>query len=142
MRIIKLLLLVCVIFLQMGCSKTEVTILMPRTASTRVIYAGGQLKDALAGFGYDPVVVTDSLQSTKVIGQDKGICISLLQASDTTGLKKEGFTITSDGNLIRVVGNDGTGVIYGCRELTGAENGYEHVRVDRKSTRLNSSHAT
>ena len=117
MRIIKLLLLVCVIFLQMGCSKTEVTILMPRTASTRVIYAGGQLKDALAGFGYDPVVVTDSLQSTKVIGQDKGICISLLQASDTTGLKKEGFTITSDGNLIRVVGNDGTGVIYGCREI-------------------------
>ena len=117
MRIIKLLLLVCVIFLQMGCSKTEVTILMPRTASTRVIYAGGQLKDALAGFGYDPVVVTDSLQSTKVIGQDKGICISLLQASDTTGLKKEGFTITFDGNLIRVVGNDGTGVIYGCREI-------------------------
>ena len=69
MRIIKLLLLVCVIFLQMGCSKTEVTILMPRTASTRGIYAGGQLKDALAGFGYDPVVVTDSVCFRHLIRQ-------------------------------------------------------------------------
>lgn len=80
-----------------GLQQTEVTILMPRTASTRVIYAGGQLKDALAGFGYDPVVVTDSLQSTKVIGQDKGICISLLQASDTTGLKKKALPLPLTG---------------------------------------------
>ena len=56
-------------------------------------------------------------KARRLSGKTRGICISLLQASDTTGLKKEGFTITSDGNLIRVVGNDGTGVIYGCREI-------------------------
>lgn len=52
----------------MGYSKTEMTTLMPRTASTGVICAREQLKDVLVGFDYGPIVVTDSLQSTKVTG--------------------------------------------------------------------------
>ena len=42
--------------------------------------------------------------------------ILLTEVNDTT-LKKEGFHISTTGNLTRVSGRDGSGVIYGCREL-------------------------
>ena len=42
--------------------------------------------------------------------------IRLSQATDSVG-PKEGFTIKSADGVIDVVGNDGSGVIYGCQEL-------------------------
>ncbi|MBM6991688.1 MAG: hypothetical protein I3J02_00225 [Prevotella sp.] len=58
--------------------------------------------------------------------------IQLSQTTDTTGLKREGFTIERKGKRIRVVGNDGTGMIYGCNEI--AEYARRHKSLDLPTT--------
>jgi hypothetical protein len=85
-----------------------VNIVIPDKASNRIEFAGERLMKVLTDEGYKATLYTsnDRIDTTKV-------CIYLTQASDTTGLKKEGFTITTNGKRTTVVGNDGSGVIYG-----------------------------
>lgn len=95
-----------------GCSsKPQVNIVLPTSPSNRVVFAAEQLQQALVQAGYKPVIAAgselDTLLST----------IYLAQATDTVGLQKEGFLIESHGLKTVVTGNDGSGVIYGCREL-------------------------
>lgn len=85
----------------------SVSVVTERHASPRERFAAEYLQRKLTAQGYQ--VKADSRRGD--------YRITLSQASDTTGLKKEGFTIERKGKHIRVVGNDGTGVIYGCNEV-------------------------
>ena len=112
MKNIRLGTLVACMCVLWGCEKPNVNIVMPQEASNRVLFAGEHLKKALEDAGYSSVMLSDTA------GMDKDeVCIRLEQAADTAGLKKEGFTISTRGNMTTVTGNDGSGVIYGCREL-------------------------
>jgi hypothetical protein len=96
-----------------GCkTKTTVNVIIPNEASNRIEFAGKRLMKVLTDEGYQAAVYTlaDNPDTTQV-------CIYLTQATDTAGLKKEGFTITTVGKRTTVIGNDGSGVIYGSCEL-------------------------
>ncbi|MDE6327092.1 MAG: glycoside hydrolase family 20 zincin-like fold domain-containing protein [Duncaniella sp.] len=94
-----------------SCSeRPTVAIEYPEGASNRIEFAAGHLKSQLEENGYN---VVDAKSETVSEGVK---VIYLSQASDSVG-PKEGFTILSSGDDIRVVGNDASGVIYGCREL-------------------------
>ena len=97
--------------LMWSCShRPAVVIAYPSDASNRVEFAAGHLKEALEKGGYEV------LDSAAAAGKEGVKTIHISQATDSIG-PKEGFTITSSGNDISVVGNDGSGVIYGCQEL-------------------------
>ncbi len=101
MRVKAMWLVMCACAL-LGCGKQGVRIVTGEGASERMLFAAGQLRQALDKAGY---------------GTGDDLCIRLEQAQDTAGLKKEGFRIETEGNVTTVTGNDATGVIYGCREL-------------------------
>lgn len=95
-----------------GCNEVKVNIVVPQDASNRVLFASEELQESLVEAGYAPVVlVGDTLPAS---GE---VCIRLEQADSLGNLKKEGFTISSANGVTTVCGNDGTGVIYGCREI-------------------------
>lgn len=93
-----------------SCAKEKVALLVQDNPSNRVEFAAGQLKAALEQHGYE--VVTEVAPEKQ--GKMKTIC---LEVSTKDSLQKEGFTITTEANTTTVCGNDGSGVIYGCREL-------------------------
>ncbi|MDE5828064.1 MAG: hypothetical protein K2H57_10870 [Duncaniella sp.] len=80
----------------------------PEDGSSRMKFAAEHITGVLEGKGYDVVSPADAKEGVKII--------RLSEATDSVG-PKEGFTITSADNIIEVKGNDGSGVIYGCREL-------------------------
>lgn len=90
-------------------SRQTIALQCPADASIRVKFAAEHLTGELQKRGYD-VVAADSDVAADVK------LISLSVASDSVG-PKEGFTINSADNRIDIIGNDGSGVIYGCREL-------------------------
>lgn len=85
----------------------KVNILTGKTASNREQYAAEYLQKKLNRLGFSAVVN----------GKKGEYRISLSQAKDTAGLKKEGFSWTRKGKKIQLQGNDGSGVIYGCNEI-------------------------
>ena len=85
----------------------QVKIICSGKANNRVQYASEYLQKKLLSFGYQVAAE----------GASTGYRITLRLAKDTAGLHKEGYTITTQGNKITVVGNDGSGVIYGCSEI-------------------------
>lgn len=85
----------------------KVNILTEKKASNREQYAAEYLQKKLNSLGF-PTVVN---------GKKGEYRISLSQAKDTAGLKKEGFSWTRKGKKIQLQGNDGSGVIYGCNEI-------------------------
>ena len=95
-----------------GCQKTKVNVVIPPEASNRIEFAGAQLNKALAEAGYNSL-----LQTSDVPIDTTQITIYLTQATDTAGLKKEGFRIETQGKKTVVTGNDASGVIYGSCEL-------------------------
>lgn len=95
-----------------SCQKTKVNIVMPQEASNRVQFACEELQEALEEAGYLPIMQTES--EIPIEGE---VCIRLKQADSSEGLKKEGFCIVTSDGVTTVTGNDGTGVIYGCREI-------------------------
>jgi hypothetical protein len=99
----------------------SVSVVTERHASPRERFAAEYLQRKLTAQGYR--VKADSRRGD--------YRITLSQASDTTGLKKEGFTIERKGKHIRVVGNDGTGVIYGCNEVAAYARRHRSLDVPR-----------
>lgn len=85
----------------------KVNILTEKKASNREQYAAEYLQKKLNRLGFSAVVN----------GKKGEYRISLSQAKDTAGLKKEGFSWTRKGKKILLQGNDGSGVIYGCNEI-------------------------
>lgn len=104
-------LLLCATLLT-GCQKNKVNIIIPENASNRIEFAGEQLKKALTEAGYHPL-----LQTTSTDIDTTQVSIFLALATDTAGLKKEGFHIQTQGKRTLVTGNDASGVIYGSCEL-------------------------
>lgn len=86
-------------------SAQRVRVTTEKHASERVRYALAYLQKKLPAFGYT------------VTNGKSDFVISLKQCKDTVGQKKEGFTLTHNGKRLQVIGNDGSGVIYGCNEI-------------------------
>ncbi len=95
------------ILLRLTIQAQQVKIICSGKANNRVQYASEYLQKKLLSFGYQVAAE----------GASTGYRITLRLAKDTAGLHKEGYTITTQGNKITVVGNDGSGVIYGCSEI-------------------------
>ncbi len=101
---------VCAAMALWGCSSRQsVAIEYPGNSSNRVVFAAEHLDSVLQTMGYDVLPALEGApEGTKVI--------RLSMVSDSVG-PKEGFTITTVNDTINVIGNDGSGVIYGCREV-------------------------
>ena len=103
--------------LMTACAKPLVKISLPENPTEQTLFAAEHLTEALVANGY---VVADNADQTIVL------------ALNAEGLKKEGFRIENDGKTITVTGHDGSGLLYGCRELidrmeaTGELNAPEH----------------
>ncbi len=108
MKILKYLAIALWISVMASCSKEKVVLQLPENPSNRVEFAAEQLKAALQQHGYE---VAEAAAEGETV---KTICLAV---AEQDGLQKEGFTITTTDNVTTVCGNDGSGVIYGCREL-------------------------
>lgn len=84
-----------------------VRLLMPAAAPARVKFGADRLAAALRGAGY------------LVRISEKGAALAGLRIviNDHTAVVKEGYSITSSGNTIRIDGADASGALYGCMEL-------------------------
>ncbi len=102
----RLLPLIVLAFASSAWAQT-VNIITEKNASNRQQYAAEYLQKKLAEAGMTPVVN----------GKKGDYRISLTQAKDTVGLRKEGFSITTKGKKITLCGNDGSGIIYGVGEI-------------------------
>ena len=106
-----------------GFSQSKLTIQVPADPSNRVEFAADQLKKAFSEKGYTvTVATTPKKKSKKKAPKPDGELIRLSQTNDTS-LQKEGFTLLNRGGVVDVIGNDGTGVIYGAREIINRLNG-------------------
>ena len=105
MKTIKNILILLALGVTLNANAQKVSITTEKNASNREAFAAEYLQKKLTNLGYT------------IVDKKGEYRISLSQAKDTTGLKKEGFTISSKGKKINVVGNDGTGVIYACNEI-------------------------
>lgn len=94
--------------LLMSFTPKRVSVEVPKGASKRVEFAAKHLKAEIEKRGGKVTVNGGKSGADRVIR---------LSESKGGNLPKEGFTITSSGNTLTVSGNDGNGVIYGCREI-------------------------
>lgn len=99
----KLVILPLLLALLCACGKINVNVEVDTDASKRVQFAAGQLKESLQKAGYS-------------VNNGEGKTIRLGLSKDTV-LRAEGFSIVTEGEVTTVSGRDGSGVIYGCREL-------------------------
>ena len=125
MKFISLVLLFVLTFFKTGFSET-INIIHSPAASNRVMFAAEILNKSLSAVNY---TVNAKTGLTKFSGSEKNII--LIEANDPNAatflskqkihipdsLKKEGFHISTTGNITLIYGADGSGVIYGCREL-------------------------
>lgn len=95
-----------------ACSPEKVTIVVPQGSPARVQYAGERLERILDEGGCDA-----SIDSLMPAGQPDHRVIALALA-DTPDLPKEGYSISTEGLLTTVTGNDPSGVIYGTVDIT------------------------
>lgn len=108
-RLVRYVMAMLVAVLAWSCSSRQTVALQyPDDASNRMKFAAEHLTAGLESKGFNVVPATEAGEGVKII--------RLSEATDSVG-PKEGFTITTVDNIIEVRGNDGSGVIYGCREL-------------------------
>lgn len=88
-----------------------INIVTEKGASNRQQYAAEYLEKKLDAMGYDATVSSDN----KKIKAEYHI---FLKQSTKKGLPQEGFSIIAKNKTTTVIGNDGTGIIYGCNELS------------------------
>ena len=118
-------LILAALMLNLNVSAQNICIQISNTATNRVQYAARMLEKSLDEVGYP-----SSVSEFKKWNQhDKQVIVAELHDPFTTkilkklavslpeGLKKEGFYITTQGNTTLILGNDGNGAIYGCREI-------------------------
>lgn len=112
MKLYKSVFILLLSIVAVACSKEKVTIVVPLDANNRVQYAGERLEKILNQYGYSAEIaqqMPEGESSNKIIA---------LSVSKEDSLKKEGYTIKTEGNVISVCGNDASGVIYGTCYLT------------------------
>ncbi|MDR0987911.1 MAG: glycoside hydrolase family 20 zincin-like fold domain-containing protein [Prevotellaceae bacterium] len=108
MRGIKLLLAVAISLLVGACAGESITIVVPSGASVRMQYSADRLQEAFTNAGYRAKLDTVASRSGRSVW---------LQLSDSSGLKPEGFRITTNGLHTSITGRDGNGLIYGSLAL-------------------------
>ena len=96
----------CTLFLA-ACGRQTVKIMTPPDASNRVLFGAEQLQATLDKAGYQVM-----MQQGDTTFSDPEIKTILLTEVNDTTLKKEGFHITTTGNLTRVSGRDGSCLLY------------------------------
>lgn len=111
MKIKHLFTLLSLMILIVSCSKEKVIIVTDQKVSNRVSYGVDKLKSALESAKYDVAVVT-----AEQSGNAKDFMIYITETS-TDSLAKEGYSILSEANGIRIGGNNASGAMYGCMEL-------------------------
>lgn len=108
-RLVRYVMAMLVAVMAWSCSsRPTVALQYPDDASNRMKFAAEHLTAGLESKGFNVVPASEAGEGVKII--------RLSEATDSVG-PKEGFTITTVDNIIDVRGNDGSGVIYGCREL-------------------------
>lgn len=112
MKIIKRFGFILLACFMASCVRERVALQLSGSPSSRMEFACEQLKTSLERHGYEVSYVTESSQAAS-----KNMKTIQLTVAEQDSLPKEGFTITTKGNQTIVCGNDGSGVIYGCREL-------------------------
>jgi len=124
MKIKSLVVILGVLFAQQVFSEIVHIVSYPN-ASNRVLFATDMLGKSLknAGFQVDNTFTKQKVSKEKYIiaieKNDPGLNLLLkqLKIQLPDSMKKEGFFITTKKNTTLICGTDGSGVIYGCREL-------------------------
>lgn len=101
-----------------------INIVTEKNANNRQQYAAEYLQKKLNALGYEAAISENGKKQ-------KAEYHIFLQQSKKKGLAQEGFSIVARKKTTTVVGNDGTGVIYGCNEL--AEHAKQYGNLDFKS---------
>lgn len=101
-----------------------INIVTEKNANNRQQYAAEYLQKKLNALGYEAAISGNGKKQ-------KAEYHIFLQQSKKKGLAQEGFSIVARKKTTTVVGNDGTGVIYGCNEL--AEHAKQYGNLDFKS---------
>lgn len=113
------------LFMFISCSKEKISIHIQENTSSRIVFGAEKLKKALEDAKYE-VSVTN-------IAPTEGTVISVtVNTSDS--LPKEGYTIERKENTISIVGNDASGALYGCIELSKIIRENEKLPKDIKLT--------
>lgn len=105
-------------------SAQTINIVTEKNANNRQQYAAEYLQKKLNALGYEAAI-------SENVKKQKAEYHIFLQQSKKKGLAQEGFSIVAKKNATTVVGNDGTGVIYGCNEL--AEHAKQYGNLNFKS---------
>lgn len=108
----RLFIFLAALLLLTACGEQTIKIITSPNASNRVVFGAGQLQTTLTSAGYNVV-----MQCADTLLTNADVKTILLAETNDTTLKREGFCITTNGNVTTVCGRDGSGVIYGCREL-------------------------
>ncbi|NDW12240.1 hypothetical protein D0T50_04970 [Bacteroides sp. 214] len=116
----KLTLLTFLVVALCACNKENVNIVVEENASNRIQFAAGQLQEALQQAGYS-------------VNAGTGKTIRLQLSKDTT-LRAEGFCILTEGEVTTIGGRDGSGVIYGARQLIDHIKGKKNIDFPKSFT--------
>jgi tetratricopeptide (TPR) repeat protein len=93
-----------------SCAEKEVNLVTGDNVSPEITFGTGKLKTALEKEGY-------SVNLSGAISPDKKKLHILVEQDASQTLQKEGYTVISEGNTIRIKGNDASGALYGCIDL-------------------------
>lgn len=109
-------------FLSIGAfadTKKEVVLLTDKNAAPEVVFGTEKLKTVLEAENFRVIMTAQWPEKTKTP------VIQITRSASNT-LPKEGYTITSGKNRIRIQGNDASGALYGCLDLA------KQIAVERK----------
>ena len=90
----------------------KIAIVNPLNTQPRVVYGVDILKQELQKQGY-AVSLLNTVR--KPFKKQK---LVIIESAFDSQLKKEGFSIKADKNIIRIAGADASGILYGCLELS------------------------
>lgn len=107
---LRLLFAIIGMFLLVSCGKKQVTIVTDDNSNSRIVYGVERLRSTLEEAKYDVTVGTLPSDSKE------GITI-VVKENTVDSLAKEGYSITTENNVITINGNDASGALYGCVDL-------------------------
>jgi hypothetical protein len=136
----KIILLIVVALSILSCSKRQIIIITRPNFHARIIWGTEKLKETLIRNGYN-ISLQNNLVNARnnimlVAGLLSDSLIKIVAGHNAISLPdsvgKEGYIIKSSENVVLIVGNDPSGVLYGCLELAERVNkkGRMPVKLD------------
>ena len=121
----KIILLISALLLTVNLLAEKISVQTTSKSSNRVQFAATMLSDAMNKAGHhssvaafkkfqkkDKQIIVGEKDDAQIVNIMRKLKISLPEK-----LKKEGFTIITQKNITLIIGADGNGAIYGCREI-------------------------